>query len=626
MNYRSVLSFLRSAMPLWCTFALFQFVDAVVYPLLHTPVKYFQPGIYLTSCLMNLVFIAWFWALYAVLPHRGRKIAAVVISLLLTLLIVTNALVYHYMGEYLSVSMLSFVHADSDYLASFTKDYLLNFNMLWFVAIFCLLLALWFPRAATPRTKRRTVVFMAGALLLPLLYLIPLNQVNLYGRQAILTSTASTGLAIRDYLRFVDSPERLSASPHMAVHSSERTNNRDFNIVLIVNESWGKHGLPFYGSRDTIMPFLSQWVAKSSNRFFVFERAYTNSGATNVSVPSLMTGVGPEEHAKKLHTMPFVWDWARAAGMSTLFVSAQRYTWAHFDRFFFSPGPDVRITADNMDMPAVNNTGVDELYASDQFCKALDNLPKEKRFFAVYNSNAMHMPFQQSSNFITEQPPFSQPYYKAAWLLDKSFRRIYETLQKNGELSRTLIIFTADHSEYLTSDCHDCTPRITAFNKTIMNIPFLAFIPESWPAARPAAVAALRANCSRPVANLDIAPTVVDVLGLATHEENRSTAMELKGSALTTPMPLGRMIVSLNTNDIRHWDQEGFSIYGDSFHFSFSGITGSEYFDLVSDPAELVNTWNSLPENRRKQVLQQINSIPHLKRIYSRFVAATAGR
>ncbi len=623
MNYRSLLSFLRSSAPLWATFALFQLVDAAVYPLLHTPVKYFQPGMYVTSCLMNLVFIAWFWVVFAVLPDRGRKIAAVAISTILTFLLAANILVYQHMGEYLSVSMLSFIYSDSDYLLSFTKDYLLNINLLWFAAIFILLLALWFPRTAAVRTRRRTAVAAFGVLLLPVLYLVPLNQVNLYGRQAILTSTAATGLAIRDYLRFAESPERLSASPHMAVYPSKRTENREFNIILIVNESWGRHGLPFYGSRDTIMPFLSKWMARNSDRFFVFEHAYTNSGATNVSVPSLMTGVGPEEHAKKLHVMPFLWDWAHAAGMSTLFVSAQRYTWAHFDRFFFSPGPNVRITADNMDMPEVNNTGVDELYASDQFCKALDKLPRDRRFFAVYGSNAMHMPFQQTSDFLGEQPPFSQPYYKAAWLLDKSFSRIYETLKKNGDLSRTLIIFTADHGEYLTTDCHDCTPRIAAFNKTIMNIPFLILAPESWLQTRPDAMSALRSNCSRPVANLDIAPTLVDVLGLDMHEENRTIAMELKGHALTAPIPQDRTVISLNTNDIRHWDQEGFSIYSQNFHFSFSGITGSEYFDLSADPNELVNIWHNLPKTQQEPVLRHINSVPHLKRIYNRFATAS---
>src|SRR5690606_33838222 len=136
---------------------------------------------------------------------------------------------------------------------------------------------------------------------------------------------------------------------------------------------------------------------------------------------------------------------------------------------------------------------------------------------------------------------------KAAWLLDKSFRRMYETLKKNGDLERTVIIFTADHGEYLTTDCHDCTPRITAFNKTIMNIPFLVFIPESWAATRPDAVGALRANCSRPVANLDLAPTFVDILGLDMHEENRTIAMELKGHALTTLIPDDRTVISLNT-------------------------------------------------------------------------------
>lgn len=575
---------------------------------------------------MNLVFLGWFWTLFTALPHAARRVGAVAISLVLSLLLTTNVLVYQQMGEYLSVSMLSFINADTDYLVSFARDYLMNAHLLWFIGLFAALLFVWLPRSSQHTgaySRKRVMATVVAVVVLPVLYLVPLNQINLYGRQAILTSTAATGLAIRDYLRLADTPERLSAAPHLPVYSWDAAHNSAFNVIVIVNESWGRHGLPFYGSRDTAMPFLTQWIADNSDCFFVFRHAYTNSGATNVSVPSLMTGVGPEEPAKKLHTMPFLWDWARAAGMSSLFVSAQRYTWAHFDRFFFSPGPDVRLTADNMDVPAVNNTGVDELYASDQFCRELNKLPKNKRFFAVYNSNAMHMPFQQTSDYLSEKPPFTKPYYKAAWLLDHSFRRIYETLKNNGDLERTLIIFTADHGEYSTTDCHDCTPRITAFNKTIMNIPFLALAPKAWLSARPQAVEALRGNCTRPVANLDIAPTLVHILGLAQHEKNRPLAASLKGYPLTVPMPQGRMVVSLNTNDIRHWDQEGFSIYGDAFHFSFSGITGSEYFDLLRDPEEINNIWHTLTAAQQQPVLAAIDSVAHLKRIYKKFAQQT---
>lgn len=620
MNYRTLSSLLHSSAPLWCTFAIFQLVDAAAYPLLHAPVKHFHPAGYMISCLMSLLSIAWLWLLYNMLPTGGRRIAAVVMGFALAFLAMANVLVYRQMGEYLSVYMLSFIRSDSSYLSNFAKDYLFNISMLWFVLLWVLFTAVWFPRTPQPRTKRRTVYSIAGAMVLPVLYLVPLNYVNLHGRQAILTSPAATGLAVRDYLRIADMPPELSASPHLAVQSTPEMANRDFNVIVIVNESWGQHGLPFYGSRDTAMPFLTKWVADNSDCFFVFQRAYTNSNATNVSVPSIMTGVGPEEHCKKLHSMPFLWDWARAADMSTMLVSAQRFSWARFDRFFFSPGLQVRITAEQMDMPQINDTGVDELYASDQFCKAIDNLPKDKRFLAVYNSNAMHMPFQQTSDFISEKPPFSLPYYNAAWLLDKSFRRIYETLKKNGDLERTLIVFTSDHGEYNTVDCHSCTPRIAAFNKTIMNIPFLVFAPKAWASSRAQAMAALRANCSRPVANIDIAPTLADVLNIAAH--NRTIVSEFEGYSFAGSIPNGRAVLSLNTNDLRHWDQEGFSIYTDTYHFAFSNSTGSEYFDIVSDPHESTNIWAGLAPAKRNDVMKHIDSTAHLKRVYTKFASA----
>lgn len=612
---RSLVAHFPSA-PLWSTFVLFQCLDAVVYPL-RVPVKHFDIGIYLISCLMNFLFFAWLRTCYELLPRRGRIVAAVVFGFLLAFLAIANTLVYREMGDYLSLYMLMFIKADPQYALNFATSYLLNINLIWLLLLWGLLSAVWYPHP-TKKESLRMPVAIAGIVLLPVLYLVSLNYINIHGRQSILSTTAATGLAIRDVARAVPNPKKLCASRHQQLRLLAGKERPDFNIVVIVNESWGRHGLPFYGSSDTAMPFLTDWIRSDSAGFFVFRKAYTNSSATDVSVPSLMTGVAPYESSSKLHKIPFLWDWAHAAGMPTLFVTAQRYTWARLDNFFFTPGPDVYVTAETMNMPQINDTGVDELYASDRFCRELNNLPKDRPFFAVYNSNAIHAPFQQTSAALSTQPSFSQPYYNAAWLLDRSFKHIYETLQHSGKLENTLFIFTSDHGEYLTG-CRECTPRILAFNRTIMSIPFLVRIPSSWQTTHPDVVAALRTNVSRPVSNIDIAPTIAALLGFLEKSDNGKIAHELVGSPLSRPLPQERLVISLNTNDIRSWEHEGFSIYTDKAHFSFSNLTGIEYFDLVRDSTETVNLWESVADSEQAHFMQIIDSTHHLKRIFTTY-------
>lgn len=43
------------------------------------------------------------------------------------------------------------------------------------------------------------------------------------------------------------------------------------------------------------MPLPRQWFEAEDEDAAIFERAFTNSGATNVSIPALLTGVGPHE-------------------------------------------------------------------------------------------------------------------------------------------------------------------------------------------------------------------------------------------------------------------------------------------------------------------------------------------
>lgn len=598
---------------------LFQLLDVFAYAL-RAPIKSLDWPAYLVSSVLHLLSITWLWTLHSFLPRRVRMFSAAFVSFILAFLAVANILVYREMGDYLSLYMLTFIQADPQYFVNFATSYLFNIHTVWGIVLWGLLYTLWLPRA-TYTPLRFSAISTAFVLLLPVLYLIPLNYINKHGRYSLLTSTAATGLALRDFVRFSATPNALYAAKHETVRPLPHEQRPRFNIVLIINESWGVHGLPCYGAATSSMPFFTQWVQNDSAHFFVFQHAYTNSSATDVSIPSLITGVSPHESSKKLHSMPFLWDWAQAAGMHTLFVSAQRYSWSQFDKFFFTPGPDVHVTAEQMDVPQINDTGVDELYAAYRFCEELRQLPQDAPFFAIYNSNALHAPFQQTSKLLPTQPPFTTPYDNAAALLDKSFEGIYTTLQQMNKVENTVFIFTSDHGEY-HANCRTCTPRIMAFNKTIMNIPFLVRVPHAWQTLHPQHTAALAANTTRPVANIDIAPTIVSMLAFDTSRVHRALVQKFIGYPLTQPLPINRTVIALNTNDIRSWEHEGFSLYTQRSHFHFSNLTGPLYYSIADDKEENSNLWFLLDTAQRNGILHTIRSTKHLQRIYEKYSKA----
>jgi len=116
-----------------------------------------------------------------------------------------------------------------------------------------------------------------------------------------------------------------------------------YNIVLVINESFGKDYLPFYGKQGRSTPFLERWIRSEKDKFVIFRNAFSNSTATDLSVPSILTGVAPYEDNEKPRRMPLLWDWAKAVGYKTVLVSSQRYTWSDFDKFLCESSADIQI-------------------------------------------------------------------------------------------------------------------------------------------------------------------------------------------------------------------------------------------------------------------------------------------
>jgi glucan phosphoethanolaminetransferase (alkaline phosphatase superfamily) len=223
---------------------------------------------------------------------------------------------------------------------------------------------------------------------------------------------------------------------------------------------------------------LRRWITDESDHFFLFDYAHTNSTATDVSVPSMLTGVAPWESGRKVHTLPLLWDWAKAGGMRTLFVSAKVYSWGNLNSFLLSPGPDIFVTPAEMKAPLFNDVGVDEMIAVRKFCDELRALPYGSRFLAMYNSSALHWPFQQTSPLLASEPRSASRYQNAAAILDEAFRELYSCLDSTGLLENTLLIMTSDHGDADKLE-HGRVHRLYCFYDEITNIPFLIRTPRN---------------------------------------------------------------------------------------------------------------------------------------------------
>ncbi len=603
--------------PWWVTFALCVLLDAVSIYDVRRPAVLLNPAVFLWGLAMSALLFYWLGLVYRASPGWLKWALAVALSSLLLFMAAVNFYLYKEFGQYLTRSMLGFIAADPTYVQDYLNTYLVKLNVIMLVLAFGALLWLWHPwrpaREAPRALSMRKTSTVVPLLVLPVIYAASVGVLRPYTSDMLTPMDTATMCALAPMNRPVAKSELHYAADRLAVNPRSTDANPP-NILILANESWGKQqGFPIYGQNVDAMPFLNHWIQTDRGHFIVWTTGYTSSTATDVSLPSIVTGVQPDESARKLHLMPLVWQWGKASGAYTFYLTSVRQTFARLDQFFSCKERDTTFSAENLDTPIVHEAGVDDIIAADHVRDILARKPARSRFVGMIFTNALHSPFQDQSTMIAHMPPFESRYDKALYIVDDAIKTTVEILKEKGLLDNTLIFFSADHGE--TSAPIHSAHRIFSYYEEFFNIPYMIYVPERWKATHPEMYAALKANETRNVSNLDILPTTVDLLGLG--NANASLVAQLKGQSLIRPVDPDRLLVGLSTNGVRTWEQEGFGLAWGSYRFVCNNVDGPRFFDLVLDPSEQNDLWHAMDASRKGIVMRTIRGSYHLNRIFS---------
>jgi hypothetical protein len=363
------------------------------------------------------------------------------------------------------------------------------------------------------------------------------------------------------------------------------------NVVFVVQESLGRRHMSLYGYHRPTTPRLEAWSRSEPDSLAVFPHGLTNSGNTSVVLPELMTGLPPSASLEAMHSAPFLWQYARAAGYRTLLLSAQSFKYAAFSDYFLSTPPERFYTADNEGDDLVNGGGIDDRVFTERVNRELDLAVSDSRpFFAVLQYNATHHPILKLPPQAPELAGTSRAdrYDNAIALLDRLLDDLKRRLAEKGVLDRTLIVVTSDHGE--TMGEHP-VHRTQSYYDEVLAIPVLVFAPEQLRKERPEAIQALFQNREFNVQNLDLPPTLLDAMGLLERPELREYTQAMTGRSLFRPLPRERVIYALNNTAARHWTNEGFCLISGQEKYVFSERGGHEYYDLSRDRDERTNLW-----------------------------------
>ena len=190
--------------------------------------------------------------------------------------------------------------------------------------------------------------------------------------------------------------------------------------------------------------------------------------------------------------------------------------------------------------------------------------------------------------------------------LDMQLGRLFEHMDKNGLLDNTLIIFTADHGDFLGD--HWLGEK-ELFYDTVQQVPLIVVDPRS------SADASRGQSLSNMVESVDILPTILDALDIpiATHRiEGRSLIPLLDNphrewrntvySELDYSYRKARLLVNKSPANARAW-----AIRTEKWYYVYWMDEPEQLYDLEADPHQMQDLGRSFSHQAvRDQLRQQL--------------------
>lgn len=362
---------------------------------------------------------------------------------------------------------------------------------------------------------------------------------------------------------------------------SEET--RDFNVIVVLFESLRKQNLSIYDYERETTPNLEDFKSSHAENFYQFNTPYSVSTTTMLAVPAVLTGITPYQDTALFYSQPFIWDYAKKLNYKTAFLSSHSMLWYHFDRYYANQKLDHFWYKEKSGRQFFNDLGINDLYTVEHLNKWISEDSNEQ-FMATIQLNATHYPYKIPPKFKKWSGSFVDEYDNSILYQDHVIKLLFERLEKNGQLDNTVIIFTSDHGESLKD--HNNIGHVDSYYIETISIPLMIYLPEKVNTALNRKK--LRENENALVSNIDISPTLIEILGLNDDEEVRKLRSNYIGYSLFSDIPTDRYLIQMNNNPVAGF-KVGLSFINSKYHYLHRMNimpNRQELYDVQNDPKE----------------------------------------
>ncbi len=367
------------------------------------------------------------------------------------------------------------------------------------------------------------------------------------------------------------------------------TPEEPLNVVLVMLESvpWKRTFLSPDGRADAT-PNLAR-LAKEST---VFERAYTVSTHSDYAQMAILSSLHPRKYPRRDYYIDIeyprtlIWDALSSAGYSTALFSCQNERWGNMLSFLDTPGLNVMRHALNWPRAPKKGRGMEsKVYEPTpigewrRWRRSLDG-----PYFTYLNFQSNHFPYEVPPDAARPYRPFeidfpasylSYPkdkvpvmvnrFNNALHYADRMIGEVIAHLKEIGDWDRTVLVVVSDHGEAFYE--HEQPTHGTAIFEEQVRSLWMMRIPE-----------ATATTVTTPVSLLDVAPTVLDALGLPPHGNFQGRSDVLAADYDGSQRPMFFTIQGLTQEDgvllegtklVANWDHQTKALY-----------------DVMADPGE----------------------------------------
>jgi choline-sulfatase len=368
----------------------------------------------------------------------------------------------------------------------------------------------------------------------------------------------------------VPKPPKYSTAPRPRVPREKLPPNLSFLFITVdaLRPDLGYAGYP----RD-VSPRIDSLAARST----IYERAYATSTYTGYCLPPMMASRYPSEMPRTFkHEVRYLGQNVllaerlkqagfRTAGAASHFLFSPELGWIDgFDRFLSEPGEG--------DAPPGSH--IDRFYTSPRLAEGAISLLKELE--TTQDPFFVWVHFLDPHNEYLRHPGFSRfgsaprdLYDGEVAFTDFHIGRVIDALDSSSLSARTVIVLTGDHGEAFGE--HGAYFHGREIWDEIVRVPLLIRVPGVTPR-----------HVSRRVSHVDLAPTVLDLAGVApdANARGQSLAPELFGADLPE-----RPILIDQPRNPYYEPKRAFIEGGLKLHHLFDSNTYRLY-DLDRDPRE----------------------------------------